>query len=118
MLIVIAMPPCKMQNDCNRIGVDFPIVVVAHQSQNLARHLPQIRKCARIIYQDLDLSQYGEGDRRKVDPPVKVQIATWSAVGQPDWWVKERQQWLGRVRGPDGCQRWIKAVDLRPAKEA
>jgi hypothetical protein len=31
--------------------------------------------------------------------------------------VKERQQWLGRVRGPDGRQKWIKATDLRPAKE-
>lgn len=33
------------------------------------------------------------------------------------WWVKERQQWLGRVRGPDGRQKWIKAADLRSAKE-
>jgi hypothetical protein len=29
--------------------------------------------------------------------------------------VKERQEWLGRVRGPDGRQRWIRAVDLRQA---
>ena len=29
--------------------------------------------------------------------------------------VKERQQWFGRVRGADGRQRWIRAVDLRPA---
>lgn len=28
----------------------------------------------------------------------------------------ERQQWLGRVRGPDGRQRWVKAADLRQAK--
>jgi hypothetical protein len=35
-----------------------------------------------------------------------------------DWWVKERQQWWGRVRGADGRQRWIRAVDLRPAKES
>jgi hypothetical protein len=26
----------------------------------------------------------------------------WSRAGQLDWWVKERQQWLGRVRGADG----------------
>jgi hypothetical protein len=66
---------------------------------------------------DLDLSQYGEADRRVVDPPVPVEIATWSKAGQLDWWVKERQQWLGRVRGADGRQRWITAVDLRPARD-
>jgi SH3-like domain-containing protein len=32
--------------------------------------------------------------------------------------VKERQEWLGRVRDADGCQRWIKAVDLRPANNS
>jgi hypothetical protein len=26
-----------------------------------------------------------------------------------DWWVKERQQWPGRVRGADGRQRWDKS---------
>jgi hypothetical protein len=41
----------------------------------------------------------------------------WSHAGQLDWWVKERQQWLGPVRGPDGRQKWIKAADLRRAKE-
>jgi hypothetical protein len=54
-------------------------------------------------------------DRREVDPPIEVESATWSAGGQLDWWVKERQQWLGCVRGKDGRQRWIKAGDLRPA---
>jgi hypothetical protein len=62
---------------------------------------------------DLDPSQYGEADSREVDPPIEVESATWSAGGTLDWWVKERQQWLGRVRGPDGRQRWIKASDLR-----
>jgi hypothetical protein len=66
---------------------------------------------------ELDPSQYAEADRREVDPPVEVQIATWSAAGQLDWWVKERQEWWGRVRDPDGRQKWIKAADLRPAKE-
>jgi hypothetical protein len=42
-------------------------------------------------------------------------LATWSPGGRLDWWVKERQQWLGQVRGKDGRQRWIRAVDLRPA---
>ena len=40
--------------------------------------------------------------------------ATWMKAGQLDWWVKERQEWWGRVRGADGRQRWIKAADLRP----
>jgi hypothetical protein len=64
---------------------------------------------------DLDPTQYSEGDRREVDPPMHVEAATWSKAGQLDWWVKERQEWRGRVRGPDGRQRWIRAVDLRPA---
>jgi hypothetical protein len=29
--------------------------------------------------------------------------------------VKEPLEWFGRVRGADGRQRWIRAVDLRPA---
>jgi hypothetical protein len=57
-----------------------------------------------------------EADRREVNPPIAVEAATWSRAGQLDWWVKERQQWLGRVRGTDGRQRWVRAVDLRPVK--
>jgi hypothetical protein len=67
---------------------------------------------------DLDPNQYGEADRREVDPPIDVESATWSAGGTLDWWVKERQEWLGRVRGADGRQRWIKAVDLRPTSSS
>ena len=63
---------------------------------------------------DHDVQQRAEGDRREVNPPIEVESATWSAGGMLDWWVKERQQWLGRVRGPDGRQKWFKAVDLRP----
>jgi hypothetical protein len=66
---------------------------------------------------DLDPTRYSEADRRAVDPPVRVETATWEKAGQLDWWVKEhrpRLEWLGRVRGADGRQRWIKAVDLRP----
>jgi hypothetical protein len=62
-----------------------------------------------------EVQQRAEADRREVDPPIQVETATWSRAGQLDWWVKERQQWLGRVRGKDGRQRWIRAVDLRPA---
>lgn len=66
--------------------------------------------------QDLDPAQYGEADRREVDPPVEVEVATWSAAGTLDWWVRERREWWGWVRGADGRQRWIKAADLRPAQ--
>jgi hypothetical protein len=31
---------------------------------------------------DLDPSQYGAADRRAVDPPIPVEIATWSKAGQ------------------------------------
>jgi hypothetical protein len=65
---------------------------------------------------ELDPTQYGEADRRPVDPPIEVEVATWSAAGTLDWWVKDRQQWLGRVRGRDGRQRWVNAADLRRAR--
>jgi hypothetical protein len=71
-----------------------------------------------LSMQDLDPSQYREADRLEVNPPVEVQIATWSAAGQLDWWVREeRREWFGRVRGAEGKQQWIKAVDLRPVNE-
>ena len=59
---------------------------------------------------DDDLQQLAEADQRE------VQVATWSSAGQLDWWVKERLEWFGRVRGKDGRQLRIKAADLRPAK--
>jgi hypothetical protein len=66
---------------------------------------------------DLDPSQYAEADRREVNPPIQVDSATWSPGGTLDWWVKDRGKWMGRVRSHDGRQRWVKAADLRPAKE-
>jgi hypothetical protein len=68
-------------------------------------------------WMELDPSQYSEADRRAIDPPIEVEMATWSKAAQLDYWVRERQQWLGRVRGKDGRQRWVRAVDLRPAKD-
>jgi hypothetical protein len=62
-----------------------------------------------------DFEQIPEVDRRAIDPPISVETATWSRAGQLDWWVKERQQWLGRVRVVDGKQRWIRSADLGPA---
>jgi hypothetical protein len=67
---------------------------------------------------DDHLKLFAEADRREVDPPIQVETATWSKAGQLSWWVKERREWWGRVRGADGKQRWIKAADLRPASEA
>jgi hypothetical protein len=64
---------------------------------------------------DGDPKQFAQADRREVDPPIPVEVATWSRAGQLDWWVREHQQWLCRVRGANGRQRWIKAADLRPA---
>jgi hypothetical protein len=29
-------------------------------------------------------------------------------------WIRERGQWFGRVRGPDGRTTWISAADLHP----
>ena len=56
--------------------------------------------------------------RRAVHPPIQVETAAWSRAGQLDWWVKERQEWMGRVRGADGRQRWIRAADLVPRAES
>jgi hypothetical protein len=67
---------------------------------------------------DADVQQFDEADRRVADPLIQVETATWSKAGQLDWWVKERQEWWGRVRGPDGRQRWIRAVDLRRASSS
>jgi hypothetical protein len=65
---------------------------------------------------DNELQQHAAADRREVEPPIQVETATWSSAGQLDWWVKDRQGWFGRVRRADGAaQRWVRAVDLRPA---
>jgi hypothetical protein len=56
------------------------------------------------------------GGSPEVNPPAEVQVAKWSAAGTLDWWVRERREWFGRVRGPDGPQKWVKAADLRPAR--
>jgi hypothetical protein len=67
---------------------------------------------------DDDLEQIAAADRREVDPPIQVETATWSKAGQLDWWVRERREWRGRVRGADGRQRWIRAADLRTASDS
>jgi hypothetical protein len=37
----------------------------------------------------------------QLDPATRVDTATWSRAGQLDWWVKDRQEWFGRVRGAE-----------------
>jgi hypothetical protein len=61
-----------------------------------------------------DIQHLPEADRREADPPIQVQTATWAEAGQLDWWVKDRQEWFGRVRGANGRHDGSKAVDLRP----
>ena len=53
---------------------------------------------------ELDPGQYSEADRRPIDPPIQVEMATWSNAGQLDWWVKEHRQ-LGMVRPGTRCRR-------------
>jgi hypothetical protein len=69
-----------------------------------------------MFLSDDELERIPSADRREVNPPIQIEMATWSRAGQLDWWVKERREWLGRVRGPDGRERWIRSVDLRPAE--
>jgi hypothetical protein len=43
----------------------------------------------------MQVDDYAEADCREVNPPIRVESATWSAGGQLDWWVKERREWWG-----------------------
>jgi hypothetical protein len=36
----------------------------------------------------------------------------WTKSGQLDWWVKDQQRVMGRVRGADGRQPWVRAPRL------
>ena len=65
---------------------------------------------------DVVYNQYGQrapDERREVRPPVDVESATWAMAGSLDYWVRERGEWWGRVRGPDGRLTWVKASELR-----
>jgi hypothetical protein len=69
---------------------------------------------ARAILSSFEVPGRGYQGNRSMCGSETV-LREWSNAGQLDWWVKERQEWWGRVRGADGRQRWIRAVDLRPA---
>ena len=48
--------------------------------------------------------------------PTVVESATWTAAGELDFWVRNRGEWWGRVRGQDAHHVWVKAADLREPK--
>jgi hypothetical protein len=43
--------------------------------------------------------QRQQSERRQVNPPIQVESATWTAAGELDYWVREKAEWWGRVRG-------------------
>jgi hypothetical protein len=47
--------------------------------------------------------QSGSPRSRPADPGGDGHVVE---AGQLDWWVNERREWWGRVRGADGRQRW------------
>ena len=67
---------------------------------------------------DDQVQQRAVADRREVDPPIEVETAMWLKAGQLDWWVKERQEWWGRVPGADGRQRWTTKVRSSPERSS
>ena len=86
----------------------------------LARDLSENEAKQQAADRNVIFDQWGqrqESERREVKPPIAVESATWTAAGELDYWVREKAEWWGRVRGPDGHHVWIKAADLRPAKE-
>ena len=90
--------------------------VMSWIANDLSEHEAKQRAADRNVIFD----QYGqrkEAERRQVDPPIEVESATWGPEGQLDYWVKDVHGWTGRVRRSDGDYVWIKATDLRRAKE-
>jgi hypothetical protein len=45
---------------------------------------------------DDDLQRLPAADRREVNPPVQVDVASWSKAGQLDYWVND---WVNDRRG-------------------
>jgi len=68
---------------------------------------------------DLELQYDAHGPRppetvRRVQPPRPIDRAQWQPGGVLEAWVRQRGEWLGRVRDSDGRISWVRAVDLRP----
>ncbi|GAB2605250.1 hypothetical protein GCM10027269_71670 [Kribbella endophytica] len=77
---------------------------------------------AELMKSDLDLQYNAHGPRpagdvRRADPVEPVLFAVGWEPGELDAWVREKGQWLGRVRGHDGHIQWIPAADLRRGGE-
>ena len=90
--------------------------VMGWRGTNLAENEAKQRAADMNVMFD----QYGNRDpneRREVQPPILVEAGIWSPVGDLDYWVRDRFEWWGRVRGSDGQRVWIRAADLRQAKK-
>jgi hypothetical protein len=64
-----------------------------------------------------EYGQRDQADRREVSPPIEVESATWSAAGDLDYLLKERQEWWGPGTACRPTSGVIRAVDLRAARE-
>jgi hypothetical protein len=67
---------------------------------------------------DLDVQYDAHGPRPAaavhwVKPAKRVKWAEWHN-GELDVWIRDHDQWLGRVRDLDGNISWIRGPDLRP----
>ena len=76
---------------------------------------------ARAAADELDLQYDAHGPRpadtiRRVDPAQPVDRATWQPAGVLEVWIRERGQWYGRVREPDGHTTWIPSDHLQPRR--
>lgn len=75
---------------------------------------------ARETIEELDLQYDAHGPRpaenvRHVQPAQPVDQAEWQPAGVLEVWIRERGQWTGRVRTPDGRTTWIPATELYPS---
>jgi hypothetical protein len=58
------------------------------------------------------VNQYGQrdqADRIEVNPPIDAQSANGRLPANSTGWVKERQEWWRRMRGPDSRQAWLRS---------
>jgi hypothetical protein len=63
---------------------------------------------------NLAYNQYGRRgyvDRRLPREPIPVQ--RWTRAGDLIAWVRDRGEWIGAVRGPNGEIHWIPSDELR-----